>query len=51
MLGGTVGDMSLPLHEIAQANHDILDPFTDEEHYRPRFRGTQTKARLIGCMR
>ena len=36
MLGGTVGDMSLPLHEIAEANHRILDPFTDGEQYRPR---------------
>jgi len=51
MLGGTVGDMSLPLHEIAEANHRILDPFTDEEHYWPRFRGTPTTARLTGCMR
>ena len=31
MLGGTVGDMSLPLHEIAEASHRILDPFTDAQ--------------------
>jgi len=31
MPGGTVGDMSLPLHEIAEANHRILDPFTDAQ--------------------